>query len=85
MSKEDKTGGPAYPTEVGPLENEHMIQTGDSQWHHPGMSLLDYFAGKALQGICAGGPGSLWTNDLIAKESYSLAESMLKAKKARTA
>ena len=42
-----------------------------------GMDLRDYFAGEALQGICASGPGKSFTNRAIAFEAYSLADAML--------
>lgn len=44
----------------------------------PGMSLRDYFAAKALQGICASSPDSSWTNERLAAEAYGLADAMLK-------
>lgn len=46
---------------------------------HTGMSMRDYFAAKAMQGICASGPGHHMTNDMIATEAYALADSMLRA------
>ena len=45
-----------------------------------GMTLRDYFAAKAMQGICASGPGTYMTNDRIAAEAYDLADTMLKAR-----
>jgi hypothetical protein len=46
-----------------------------------GMTLRDYFAAKALQGLVA---GTLQTVDtsLIARDCYVLADAMLKARKA---
>lgn len=61
---ENKTGGPAFPSET-------------STRYFLGMTLRDYFAVKAMQGICASGPGHHMTNDLIAKEAYSLADAMI--------
>jgi hypothetical protein len=59
------TGGSAFPT-------------------HPngtfGMTLRDYFAAKALQGICASGPAHEWSNSRLAAEAYDLADAMLKAR-----
>lgn len=43
-----------------------------------GMTLRDYFAAKAVQGICASGPSEDWTNDQLAAEAYELADAMLK-------
>jgi len=43
-----------------------------------GMSLWDYFAGKAMQGICAhADTWGLSTNENIATASYDLADAML--------
>lgn len=77
----DKTGGPAFPT-----ENEH--QTGHTTYHYAGMTLRDYFAAKALQGILANkvmGDAALhktvdeWFSDL-ASASYDFADAMLKVR-----
>lgn len=47
------------------------------------MTLRDYFAAKAMQGILVSGntPKSV-TNEEIARESYYLADAMLKARDA---
>lgn len=71
-----KTGGPAFP-----LHN-HGTQT--LGMHLSGMTLRDYFAAKAMQGICAGRDeagilihhGFEW----IASESYKIADAMIKAR-----
>lgn len=42
MSDERKDGGPAYPT-----ESEH--QSGCTQWHYEGMSVLDVFAKGVME------------------------------------
>jgi hypothetical protein len=60
------TGGPAFPYE--------------NRYEHEGMTLRDYFAAKALQGICASGPTSDWSNTRIAADAYALADAMLKAR-----
>ena len=62
-----------------PLHN-HGAQT--LGLHFTGMSLRDYFAAKAMQGIFASDPVSTMTNERIAKESYDLADAMLKAREA---
>lgn len=66
----------------------------DSKYSGPGMTLRDYFAAKALQGLCANPGGPFQVNDMsgwaivncelddIAKESYKLADAMLKAREA---
>ena len=45
-----------------------------------GMTLRDYFAAKAMQGICSSRPGNLMTCARIAAEAYDLANAMLKAR-----
>ena len=67
------TGGPAFPTKSYNVEREVMTL-------EEGMTLRDYFAAKALQGICGvtgvdfGGP------DEVARITYKLADAMLKAR-----
>ena len=68
------TGGPAYPAPTTkPLEN-----------YYPGMTLRDYFAAKAMQGLTTTldqtDEEPLWT--VIATDSYKLADAMLKARSA---
>jgi hypothetical protein len=71
MSADTNTGGPAFPTtEVAMMRS---LQ---------GMTLRDYFAAKAMQGICASGPTSDWSNTRIAVEAYEMADAMLKARQA---
>ena len=60
-----------------------------SNWHNElkqynGMTLRDYFAAKAMQGMLAGllgyGHDIMW--DQIAKDAYKQADAMLKAREA---
>jgi len=71
MTKE--TGGPAFP----------YVMDADFEYG-VGMTLRDYFAAKAMQGICAhsGGASPVWAenNSDIAEVSYELADAMLKAR-----
>ena len=67
MSIKDK---PAFPT---------VLDDGCS-WTQ-GMTLRDYFAAKALQGICAHpDTWGIQTPLIIAKECYTLADAMLEAR-----
>ena len=50
--------------------------------HAVSMTLRDYFAAKAAQGICSSGPSEEWTNERIAAEAYDLADAMMKAREA---
>lgn len=63
-----ETGGPAFPW----VYNEKVIK---------GMTLRDYFAAKALQGIMTD-PGVLMGADRIAEWAYAQADAMLEARKA---
>lgn len=67
-----ETGGPAFPMSV----------KGQSTSHEAGMTLRDYFAAKAMQGIAARGVQN--TNGdiikFIADDAYRLADAMLKAR-----
>jgi hypothetical protein len=68
MNKE--TGGPAFPIK-GP------IMTSDEQ----GMTLRDYFAAKAMQGLFSCGKAhDEHTAHVTAKASYLMADAMLKAR-----
>ena len=62
-------GGPAFP----------MLDE-DGGTACSGMTLRDYFAAKAIQGICASGPTHEWSNSRLATEAYDLADAMLKAR-----
>jgi hypothetical protein len=68
------TGGPAFP---------HIAQNY-SDVRQDGMTLRDYFAAKALNGLLAGTltPDSLWSQDEVAETAYNMADAMLKARDA---
>jgi len=73
----NNTGGPAFPT-TKPLEH----------WGDPnqGMTLRDYFAAKAMQGMLAANGDSNgyleYEEKTVAANSYKLADAMLKAREA---
>ena len=60
-------------------------QTDDIYWYEKkipeNVSLRDYFAAKALQGLLAWGGDSSWEDD--AKNAYQAADAMLKAREAK--
>ena len=62
-------GGPAFPPHWDP------------KTHPSGMSLRDYFAAKAMQGLMAS-PECPESMEVAAKCSYNLADAMLKAREA---
>lgn len=66
-----KNGGPAFPTVDANRAEDYGTY---------GMSLRDYFAAKALQGMCAD-PTTAGTNGMdLAEECYQLADAMLVAR-----
>lgn len=69
------TGGPAFPSPNAVTVGQY-VSSG-----HSGMTLRDYFAAKAMQGLLA---GKLATTKMsvIAGECYSMADAMLKAREA---
>jgi hypothetical protein len=74
MSAKRKDGGPAFPMGYRPEGNSA---------NHPGMTLRDYFAAAALQGLigCDYDDGPTW-EDFVA-QSYQLADAMI-AERAKT-
>ena len=60
------TGGPAFP-----------VKTAMFDCTQPGMTLRDYFAAKAMQGLCANGNRNAQD---IARAAYIIADAMLKAR-----
>lgn len=82
-----KHGGPAFPFEYHNQTNNYqesfatdgMIRLNASE-QYMGLSMRDYFAAKAMQGIC--GHSDTWgliTSEKIASVAYELADAMLKA------
>jgi hypothetical protein len=60
------TGGPAFPSAF----------TGQDE----GMSLRDYFAAKAMQGLISA--DQMTPHDYVANDAYGYADAMLKARQA---
>ena len=52
--------------------------------YHPGISLRDYFAAKAMQGLLAQSQGTALGSQVeqAAEYAYAMADAMLKARKA---
>jgi hypothetical protein len=67
------TGGPAFPIDAHESA-DRCIYTG--------MTLRDYFAIKALQGILTATltPSTVWSQDAAAETAYNVADAMLKAR-----
>jgi hypothetical protein len=82
MSAQIKDGGPAFPV-VTPIDGLGRLAAG-YPFPHEGMTLRDYFAAKAVQGICASGPAKSWSDDAIAREAYQIADAMLRAREVKS-
>lgn len=73
-------GGPAFPgTQVA--GGSDGIGQKDGIWHLPGMTLRDYFAAKAMQGLLSD-PAIMGTPREFAERAYSMADAMLWAREA---
>ena len=69
-------GGPAFP-----VEND---SDKEYYWIHKGMTLRDYFAGKAATGILEGlDSGAAFRPVVIAENAYEVADAMIKAREAK--
>jgi len=68
----DLPGGEAFPSHPEAGVQRHFIARG--------MSLRDYFAAAALQGLLAD-PSNGWEAEEYAEASYAMADAMLEARK----
>jgi len=68
------------------MNNPQAFPISGSQYKHTqGMTLRDYFAAKAIQGLMGRVWGDLPTDELFAvwsKSAYAMADAMLKAREA---
>lgn len=62
-------GGPAFPAPAGVA---HITEQG--------MTLRDYFAAKAMQGVLAGWTTSMPPKEILAIAAYEYADAMLKVR-----
>ena len=78
MSNKD-TGGPAFPVHPDMAAQLGCVPSSSDA----GMSLRDYFAAKAMQGITSTLSGTAPVlYDAIADDAYEIADAMLKAREA---
>lgn len=68
-------GGPAFPIAGFIGDDGNFIEMPIQ-----GMSLRDWFAGKALQGFASNPNNQSWTLKEIASDAYAYADEMLKHK-----
>ena len=80
------TGGPAFPTQEMP-QPEKQDGTWDQDWQplQEGMTLLDWFAGQAMQGMLSfyGNEDERANYPDLAALSYAAAEEMIAEKQRR--
>ena len=77
MSK--STVGQAFPRQQWEYDGQNNVL----QYQEEGMTLRDYFAAKAMQGICSHpDTWGLISSKNIATTAYELADAMLKAREA---
>ena len=71
------TGGPAFPTEYF-YDQDTKVERMPTE----GMTLRDYFAAKAMQGLIAQSAGTALGSrvEIAAEYAYAAADAMLKAK-----
>ena len=87
MKEEINNGGPAFPVSAADSNVGH--QDGPNTWQYPGMTLCDYFAAKAMQGMWASDTenwccsGSVDALAVRARNAYAMADAMLKAREAK--
>lgn len=72
MSKE--TGGQAFPRQQWEYDGHNNVL----QYQEDGMTLRDYFAAKAMQGVLV--EAGCYSAYGAAKEAYEMADAMLKAR-----
>lgn len=78
---EIKTGGPAFPV-ADPFAVKCPSTDVEALRLQQGMTLRDYFAAHAMQGLLAGYTKGVPPADLTADAAYSYADSMLKVREA---
>lgn len=79
MNPDFKTGGPAFPI-ADPFVAKCPSNEQEALRLRNGMSLRDWFAGKAMQGLLASDVEATLAE--FASRSYQVADEMLKAREA---
>jgi hypothetical protein len=74
----NKTGGPAFPI----ARDDAFPKDSEAGKPKSGMSLRDYFAAKAMQGLLAQSQGTALLSDIDdgASYAYKMADAMLRAR-----
>jgi hypothetical protein len=77
VTRMDKTGGSAFP-ECGVWDGDrNQVNPVGAYFDAGGMTLLDYFAAKALQGMLACPTQPQSGADMYARDAFHLAEAMI--------
>ena len=71
MTPKKETGGSAFPM-IGNIAYKSDWQTEE------GMTLRDWFAGMALQGLLVNYMPEMWTKHSVQSVAYSISDEMLK-------
>jgi hypothetical protein len=71
--KNTNTGGPAFPVQSVYIE--------DQDTNSCGMTLRDYFAAQAMQGLLSTVKDEEWQYDDVAVIAYGMADEMMEARK----
>lgn len=74
-------GGPAFPCD--PFIASKPGHESVAKRLAEGMTMRDYFASKALQGLCGSKAYAEAPYEVIAREAYQAADEMLKAREAK--
>lgn len=67
---------PAYPLKVPVMtKNNPLEKIGDHYFY--GLTKREYFAGLAMQGLCANGHYGNLQNELLAEEALSISDALI--------
>ena len=86
MSEPIDDGGPAFPQTAIINGNGEVVTSGMYFPEGPGMTLRDWFAGRAMQGMLSNpanyGSGHEWRDDAtVAEQAYDIADDMIRERK----
>lgn len=83
---EFKDGGPVHPCRIPILGATHLNDEPAPTTMNTGLSIRDYFAAQAMQGLLAAkaGPLMVVVVENLANDAYTVADAMLSARKQST-
>lgn len=85
MTNGINNGGTAFPSkftiESGSFDPvQGKVAQGNQVYVQMGMTMRDYFAGKAIQGMLANDQAHKSDEDMLARNAYKMADAMLRAR-----